>query len=92
VVAQMEAQRGRVVSKPANDVALPDSLHAISAKYGIGCYHGQFLLQRLSDQEAIEGIAVVPGQVLDPPDMRQTDIEQSEAVGRAMLGHVPAHG
>ncbi len=55
----------RAIPAPAGTPALPDALDAVGGQAGVGAHELKTLGLRLGDQEAVEGIAVMPGEVLD---------------------------
>lgn len=50
---------------------LPDPLDGVGLEDGVAAQDRQTLELRLGYQEAIEGIAVVPGKALDAQDVRE---------------------
>ena len=48
-------------------------------------HHGQTFLVRLGDEEAVEGIPVVQGKVVEGIDMLEGDRQDPETVQRLLL-------
>lgn len=52
-------------------MARPDAPHAVVGKDLVGAKQGEVLLERLGDEQAIEGIAMMKGQMGDALGMGQ---------------------
>lgn len=61
---------------------LPNTRHTVTVEPCVGRDERKILDLRLDDQQAVEGIAMMPGQCLDLADMIEIDGELDKAIGR----------
>lgn len=61
---------------------LPNTRDTVTVEPCVGRDEREILDLCLGDQQAVEGIAMMPGQCLDLADMTEIDRELDEAIGR----------
>jgi hypothetical protein len=65
--------------------ALPDAIHSVGVELAVSTDEGEILLHRLSDQQPVEGIAMVEGQLDDAHHVAELDRQKRNAVGGQLL-------
>ena len=67
------------------ETLLPEHRDGVRRELWIVRHHGQTFLVRLGNEEAVEGIPVVQGKVVEGIDMLQGDRQDPEPVHRLLL-------